>query len=149
MPLGAVVLRSDDSGLTWQQLHVEDKAKAHQPAVTILKDGRAVLFYRNSDQAHVGVEAWVHDPTTFRGRTLAVEDIPGSTHRYDVDTGAIEQLSDGRLLFCWSSVLKEDGSRAPEKRVKLLVTRPDALEKETIPSLQDLKPQETKTNNLR
>lgn len=119
LPMPVVVLRGDDSGHTWQQAHLEESAKVGQPAVRLLADGRAVLFYRNSET--VGVDVWIHDPLSFAGQIFPVERIPDSQLRYDVDTGAVEQLSDGRLILCWASVLREDGGRWPDKRVKLLV----------------------------
>ena len=126
VPKGMLVIRSEDSGTTWKLAREAGEAPGHQPDVALLRDGRALAIYRVTST--VGVDVWLHDPETLKGHTIGVERVPGSKRIFDCDTGGVAQLSDGTILLTYSSRVRDGGSLWPEKRVRLLVLEPGALD---------------------
>ena len=124
VPRGMVVLTSEDAGESWEVAHVATTAFGHQPAATLLADGRVLTIYRLAHPRRVGVDVWVHDPDTFAGEHCNIVRVPGSSRIYDVDTGSAAELSDGTLLLCYATVLRPNGRHWAEKRVQLLVLPP-------------------------
>ena len=67
-----VVYRSDDNARSWKEVRVAKESPGHQAGLTVLKDGRVLVIYRNSIEkvGFTGVDIWVHDPETFERSTL-------------------------------------------------------------------------------
>lgn len=118
---GMVVCRSEDEGFSWKKVYVADEAPGHQPGLAVLNDGRVLLIYRVSDPNRVGADIWVHDPETFQGNTYELHRVIDSDHIFDVDSGAVAQLSDGTVLLCYATIMKQDNTRWPDKRIRLHV----------------------------
>ncbi len=123
---GMVVFRSEDEGRTWMKTDPGWTVYGHQPGLTKLRDGRVLVLYRYTDPCYNGCHIWVHDPKTFVGRTFRVHQLSRAQSRFYIDAGGAEQLPNGKILLCYSSIRRDDGVnwRYAEKRVRLAVMPP-------------------------